>query len=98
MSTLNGSSTDAAVKKAFDDNASWFEDGDSAKAAALVTAGTILLQRRPKSISLSGEEIELDLTLIQDEVTRARKYAQSAKAVSAGGSGATYFSLEDFKR
>ena len=97
MSTLSSSSTDAQVLASYDDSASYFEDGSVAKAKAMITAGTILLRRRAKRVSLGGEEIELDLEGIRQDVKSARKFVTSRTAAAAGGSGVTYVSLEDFR-
>ena len=98
VSTLSSSSTDAQVLAAYDDAASWFEDSDVTKAKSLVTAGGILLRRRPKRVSLGGEEIELDLEGIRQDVRLARKFVNARTTAAAGGSGVTYVGLEDFRK
>lgn len=57
MATLNSSSTDAEVWAAYDDNASYEEDGSRAKALAFLTACRILRRRLPISGSRDGQSI-----------------------------------------
>ena len=49
MATLNSRSTDAEVLAAYDDNASYEEDGNRGKANAFITACRILRNRLPLS-------------------------------------------------
>ena len=77
MSTLSSTSTDAQVRAAYDDNASYSEDGSLAKAKALVTAIRLLLRRQPKRFASGGrggEEVELDPKVLQDELRAAQSY------------------------
>lgn len=85
MSTLSSSSTDAQVWAAYDDNASFEEDGSATKAAAFVTACRILLRRRPQSTSVDGTTISFDAGAISDEMMRAQKWLASHRSSGAGG-------------
>lgn len=97
LSTLDSTSTDADVIAAYDDAVSWYEDNSTTKAKALVTAGAMLLRRRAKRTSFGGEEIELDLDKIADEVNRARRFVNSRKTAAAGGAGVTYIDTSDLR-
>ena len=97
MSSLDNTSSDAAVLAAYDDAASYYEDNDPVKARALVTAGTILLRRRPSSVTQDGNTIELDLSLIATEVKTARQFANTRKTAAAGGTGVLYVRTDTFR-
>ena len=94
MSTLNSSSTNAQVWQAFDDNASFEEDGDAGKAAAFVTACRILLRRQPKRFSVDGQAGEFNADFIAAEMERARRFIASTQSASRAGR-ARYFDLGD---
>jgi len=71
MATLSKSSTDQDVWDAYDDNASYREDGSASKAAIFVTACEILLRRRPERISTSGYAVDFDSLRIESALDRA---------------------------
>ena len=84
MSTLDSSSTLAEVYAAYDDNASWEEDGSSTKAAAFVTACRFLLryaeeQSRGGSTTVSQK---FNYDILRAEMDEANKYVS---AQAAGG-------------
>ena len=96
MASLSSTSTDAEVKAAYDDNASYAEDASATKAAAFVTACRILLRRLPKRGKLGGRhEIELDPKILRLELSDARQWL--ATNASGAGSGLRAFSLEDYR-
>ena len=75
----------AAVKAAYDDNASYEEDASTSKAAAFITAARILLRRLPQRTNAGGgTELELDLGLIRAELKAAQQWYQ-ARAGTGGG-------------
>jgi len=74
MSTLNGSSTLAQVETSYDDNASYLEDNSTDKAAALITAGRILLRRLPSSSAKGSNALTFRLDLIRQEMMQATEY------------------------
>jgi hypothetical protein len=80
MSTLSGSSTISEVWAAYDDNASYEEDGSAAKCAAFITACRILLRRQPSRSAKTGgaggggSDVQFDPALIAAELERARKW------------------------
>jgi len=95
MSTLSSSSTDAEVRAAYDDNASYEEDGSLAKAKAFVTAVRFLLRRQPKRFAAGGrdgEEIELDPRVLQDQLCSAQSYVAANSST-----GIKHVSFEDFR-
>jgi hypothetical protein len=57
MATLSSNSTDAEVWAAYDDNASYEEDGSRAKALAFVTACGILRRRLPLSAGRGPQSV-----------------------------------------
>lgn len=75
-STLTGSSTDAEVWAAYDDNASYEEDASRTKALAFLTACRILLRRTParssRGTGSSSHLIEFDPARLTAEMTAAR--------------------------
>ena len=74
MSTLNGSSTLAQVETSYDDSASYLEDNSTGKAAALITAGRILLRRLPSSSAKGSNALTFRLDLIRQEMQQATEY------------------------
>ena len=80
MSTLSGTSTLAEVWAAYDDNASYEEDGDAAKCAAFITACRILLRRQPSRSAKTGgsggggSDIQFDPAQFAAELAQARKW------------------------
>lgn len=89
--SLNSSSTDAQVWAAFDDNASFEEDGSTLKAQAFVTACRILLRRTPRRFLVDGVSAEFNSDLIQAELDRARRFL----AAKRSGGRNKYFDLRD---
>lgn len=83
MSTLTSASTDAQVKAALENNASFIEDSSASKARAYITAATIWLSRKPTSMGRDGNS----LALSHEHVYRTMQLAMSynAQASSAGG-------------
>lgn len=65
MSTLSSVSTLAEVQAAYDDNASWQEDGSVAKAKAFATACRMLLRRLATEQAVGQERVRLDENLRQ---------------------------------
>lgn len=75
MSTLSSASTTAQVRAAYDDNASFDEDNSPSKAAAFITAVTILINRLP-SRAEKGDSgmIALELERYEKQLQRARQF------------------------
>jgi hypothetical protein len=57
MSSLSSSSTTVQVKAAYDDNASYLEDGDVSKAKTFLTACMILKRRVPLRSTHAGADM-----------------------------------------
>ena len=98
MSVLTSASTWDEVYDAYLDNASYLEDGSAAKARAFTTACRLLLLLLPKRISkggrVQGEEIELDIRVILDQIGEAKRFlTQTAVAAAPPKS----FSIEHFR-
>lgn len=84
MSSLTSSSTRTQVLAAYADNASYEEDASIAKAKAFVTAVRLLLSPA-MSVKRSahggrGEEVELDLEVLRQELQDARWWLSTALA------------------
>lgn len=89
MATLSSSSTDAEVWAAYDDNASYEEDGSRAKANAFITACRILKRRLPISGSRAGQSISRES--LDAESAAAGRWLASNPPTSGGTSGDTRF-------
>jgi len=77
-STLTGTSTDAEVWAAYDDNASYEEDASRAKALSFTTACRILLRRRPSRSAFGSRAsqnlVEFDAAQIAAELKAASRW------------------------
>lgn len=77
MATLNSASTRDEMLAAYNDNASYSEDGDAAKARAFITACRCLLMKTPRRVARGGpasEEIEMEPRLLMDQIEEARRW------------------------
>ena len=74
MSTLTSTSTNTAVFAAYDDNASYEEDGSRTKALAFLTACHFLIRRRPTRRADNGRELQFDEQGIREEMNAARRW------------------------
>lgn len=96
MSTLDSSSTLTEIKAAYATNASYQEDESLSKARAFATACRFLLLKLPKRMvqgGRSGEEIELDLGLIRQEL----KAVTSWLASNSSSGAIKHVSYENFR-
>jgi len=103
---LSSTSTLAQVQAAYDDNASYEEDGDAAKARAFITACRLLIRRLARSVEKSSgsirQRVELELAQIREQQAAAQAWlavhggAKTPDGTTAGA-GARYFSFEDFR-
>lgn len=99
MSTLSSSSTLAEVEAAYDDNASYAEDGSAAKAAAFITACRILLRRSLKRVAYGGTrsaEMEWDPQNLREQIKAAQTWLASSASALTGG-GVKYTDLSSFR-
>ena len=96
MATLSSNSTDAEVWAAYDDNASYEEDGSRTKALAFVTACRILRRRLPLAAGRgpqTGTRESLDA-----EVAAARAWPDAHPTTTGSGSGRVrYVSMGNFR-
>jgi len=83
-STLTGSSTDAAVWAAYDDNASYEEDGSRTKAQAFITACRIIRRRVPSSGGRAGQSISFES--LSGEIDVAQKWLAANPGTTGAGS------------
>lgn len=88
---LSSSSTRAQVLAAYADNAAYEENGSLSQARTFVTACRLLLspQHNVKRASHGGrgaEEVELDLTLIRDELKAAQDWVNLTAGAQSGSS------------
>lgn len=89
---LTSASTLVEVEAAYDDNASYEEDGSSAKCRAFITACLIWLRRAPREQGTREGNLTLSPDLVQKELTHARSWLASnpnAGNPSGGGTGGT---------
>jgi hypothetical protein len=84
MSTLTSASTDAQVWAAYDDNASYEEDGSASKCKAFITACRLILRRRPQSFGRSEQSGTFER--ITDELTTARQWLAANPPSTGAGS------------
>lgn len=100
MSTLSGTSTTAQVLTAYGDNASYEEDGSTAKCQAFITAVRLLLSpthsmKRSVSGGRGGNELELDQALLRAELQDARRWLADQQAAEQGA--VTHFDATGFR-
>ena len=100
MSTLSGTSTNADVAAAYDDNACYAETGSLARAKAFVTACRILLHRRPSQMGGLGNARSFDQQLVQKELERAQDWIVArpdASGQTDNGPRVTRANFSDFR-
>ena len=96
MATLSSNSTDAEVWAAYDDNASYDEDGSRAKALAFVTACRILRRRLPLSAGRGPQSVTRES--LDAEISAAKAWLDAHPATTGSGSGRVrYLSMENFR-
>lgn len=96
MSALTGTSTDAEVWAAYDDNASYEEDGSRSKAHAFITACRILSRRLPISAGREGQTVTRES--LQTEASDARAWLAANPGTSGSGSTRVRFgTFQDFR-
>jgi hypothetical protein len=101
MSSINSTSTLAEVQAAYDDNASYAEDGDVAKCKSFITACRILIRRTPKESGSREAHMALTPDLLLKEIERAEEWQEAhdtSSSTSTGGPRVTRASFENFRR
>lgn len=95
MSTLSSTSTDAEVWAAYDDNASYEEDGSRTKAQAFITACRLLARRLPISAGRGTQNVTRES--LQQQIEDARTWLDLHPATSSGGRVRYFGMAEDFR-
>lgn len=84
MSTLSSASTPAQVQAAYADNASYMEDGSPTKARTFITACRMLLLQLPARAEHGrGGRIEMNVTLLREQIDEARRWLATSPAAGA---------------
>lgn len=99
MSSISATSSLADVEAAYDNNASYAEDNDPAKAKAFLTACRMLLRRYPRIIGSGQQHTQLNTDLIQSEIDTAQRWLEANDTATprAGGPRVTRASFENFR-
>jgi len=87
----------AALRAAYDENASYLEDGSAAKARAFITACRRVLMHLPKRVNAGGgggEEVEMEVRVLQDQIADAQAFLTQSNLASAPK---RHISLENFR-
>ena len=92
MSTLSSSSTTAQIEAAYDDNASYEEDGSATKAAAFITACRLLIRRLIADGNTQTSGIRFDRVRLQAEIDHAIEWRRASR-----GGGYTKANLESVR-
>jgi hypothetical protein len=93
---LTGTSTDAEVWAAYDDNASYQEDASAAKANAFISACRILRRRTPLSAGRGGQSMSFES--LGAEIDAAQRWLAANPSTSgAGSTRVRYFDGSDFR-
>jgi hypothetical protein len=74
MATLSSSNSDAEVFASYDDNASYEEDSDRAKALAFITACRLIIRRLPIEFLLKGVTRKYSEASLRSEIHDAQKW------------------------
>lgn len=90
---LSSTSTDAEVWAAYDDNATYQEDGSVAKCKAFITACIIIIRRNPRRYGTGEQNLELNADGLRDELTKARSWLG---ANDSGYTGVKRLNFNDF--
>ncbi len=95
-STLSSSSTYDEVKAAYQDNASYREDGSRVKALAFITACIFLADLTPMSASRDGQSTTKESLQAQQEKAEAWLTANPGSS-GAGSLRVRYGDVQDFR-
>lgn len=97
MSDLSSANNIGEIKAAYANNASYVEDGSPAKARKFITACRMLIMRLPKRVSVGGgqgEEVELEVRTLQDQIGDAQRFLTTANVAAAP---TRCYSIEHFR-
>lgn len=98
MAYLTANSTDADVKAAYDNNASYDVEGSVEKARYFIQAVRLLIRRRPTAVTGPGGSGDLTLESLKDQENEAKRWlaAHDTTGTSAVG-GAGYVTRADLR-
>lgn len=85
MSALSSTSTLADIEAAYDNNASYAENGSLTEARSFASACRLLLRRVPQNAAKDGESLQTTIALIQEELRKAEEWISIKAAVTSGG-------------
>jgi hypothetical protein len=97
MSALTSTSTLAEVSAAYDNGASYLEDGSVSKAKAFITACRFLIRRYTTGASVAGSSIQRDLKLIQSEMQAAIQFVADNGGFTIAGADSCATSIADLR-
>ncbi len=96
MATLNSNSTDAEVLAAYDDNASYEEDGSRARPMRSLRPVASCGNRLPLSAGRGPQTFTRES--LQAEIEAAQRWKDAHPATTGSGSGRVrYLSMENFR-
>lgn len=94
MSTLSSASTLEQIQAAYDDTASYEEDGSESKCRAFITAARMLLNRYPlEAAHAGGPSLRLPVESIRAELNEARSWLSA----HVSGGAVRMASFEEFR-
>jgi len=96
MATVDGSTSNANLWKAYDDNASYEEDGSRTKALSFKTCCMILLRRRPNMATRGEQQMSFETLKVQLEDVSAWLEAHPASSGETGHR-TRYFAMENYR-
>jgi hypothetical protein len=95
VADLSGTSTDAEVRRAYDDNASYVEDNSTVKARRFITAVRIMLQRTPSGMTKGSNALTFNVEVLQRQLEEAQKWLEARDSAYRVGPDVT---KADFRR
>lgn len=98
MATVDSTTTEAELKAAFRDNASYEEDASVAKARAMVTICMVMLERGIRRWKDGDQEQEFSPEILLKMKEDAARWANANDTTAANRQGrVTYTSFENFR-
>jgi len=96
MATVSSTTTNAELWAAYDDNASYEEDGSRTKALAFKTCCMILLRRRPNMATRGEQQMSFESIKLQLEDVSAWLEAHPSSSGETGHR-TRYFAMENYR-
>lgn len=98
MAFVTSTSTDAEVRAAYDDNASYDIESSPTKCQAFIVAARLLLRREPAQAGRAGSAFSLDKQSVREALSRAETWLAANPPASSTQAGQVRFlSLENFR-